>query len=124
MSFLDAINARLKCKLRITHYMEGDFHENLDPYEIEKNDHCTLGKWLSKNKKKLNRKTGAYEDLRIAHNYFHCTAAEIARCIQKHDKQHAQELYNGKYSTISHNLQKHIRDLARKFNQPNHQKKN
>lgn len=123
MNFLEAINAHRQWKLRITHYMHGDLHEHLDPNVVQQDDQCNLGKWLYKNKKKLNHKTGVFEDVRISHSYFHDTAAEIVRCIDNHEQQHALELYNGKYSTISHNLQKHILDLAREFNQPAHSNK-
>ena len=116
MNFLDAINAHVMWKLRLKRYIDGSSDEVLDPEQIKKDDQCMLGKWLYSNKDKLNKKTGTFEDVRIAHSYFHQTAADIVQDIHEHNKGQALSTLQGKYSTISHKLQKKIRKLAEECN--------
>jgi hypothetical protein len=113
MNFLDAINAHIMWKLRLTSYIDGTSTETLDPNKIKKDDQCMLGKWIYNNKERMDKKTGTFEDVRIAHGYFHQTAAEIVQKMHEDDKERAVELLNGKYATISYNLQKKIRKLAK-----------
>jgi hypothetical protein len=111
MDFDKAIAAHVGWKAKLRSYIT-HADKSLDPSVIEKDNLCTLGKWIYGEglKYKANH---FYTELVQDHAKFHTCAADIVRHIDAGNKKEAEAMIgaNSEYSEISMDVVTKIRKL-------------
>lgn len=110
MNFLEIISAHVRWKKRLENYILTR-EEKLDPAEIGRDDHCTLGQWIYGEGQAYTH-AQHFEKVRSEHAAFHKHAAAIVTFANRGDREVAEEVLNGDYARVSHNLKRDIIALA------------
>lgn len=98
--FFSAVEAHVKWKLRLTHYIQGTSSETLDPAVIACDDRCDLGKWIYAHHDAFQH-SATFLSVKQDHAEFHKTAAGIVELCHSGQQQMAVSNLNGHYARIS-----------------------
>ena len=110
MNFLEIISAHIRWKQRLHSYIL-ERGEKLDPAEIGRDDHCTLGKWIY-GEGQAYAHLPQFEKVRMEHARFHKHAAAVVTFCNRGDRESAEHVLNGDYANVSNNLKREIATLA------------
>lgn len=114
MNFLDAMNAHVLWKQRLTRYLEGRSDERLEPGIVTQDHLCDLGRWIYDNGGRYCA-SPIFIDVQNEHIRFHEMAARIIRLVDEGLPDQARQLLEGEYAHLSQHLQVLIRRLAHDF---------
>jgi hypothetical protein len=115
MDFDEAIAAHVGWKAKLRSYIT-HADKSLDASVIEKDNLCSLGKWIYSEGLKY-KSSQHYTELVSEHAKFHKCAALIVRHIDAGKKKEAEEMIgaNSEYSEISMEVVTKIRKLRREI---------
>jgi hypothetical protein len=110
VNFLEIISAHVRWKQRLENYILAR-DEKLDPAEVCRDDHCTLGKWIY-GEGQAYAHAQHFEKVRDEHAAFHKHAAAVVTFVNRGDHDVATEVLNGDYARVSNQLKRDIIALA------------
>lgn len=110
MNFLEIISAHVRWKQRLETYIL-DRGEKLDPAEVGRDDHCTLGRWIYGEGQSYAH-LPEFEKVRSEHALFHKHAAAVVTFSNRGDRESAEDVLHGDYAEVSNKLKREIATLA------------
>lgn len=115
IDIMAAINAHLKWKMRLDHYVNGTSEEQLNPQVICQDNQCVLGKWIHGPAHDFFKEDEGFIVLREDHARFHLIAAQVVKLVQSNDIDGADNLLRGNYMKASRKVVKDLTEIARQF---------
>jgi len=102
LDFKTAIDAHVKWKVRLDHYINGTSDEDLKVDTVSRDDQCMLGKWIHSDVSQQFADIREFQEMKMEHARFHLAAGDILSCSQAGDKEGAlDKLHHGDYAKAS-----------------------
>lgn len=113
LDIMAAIQAHLRWKLRLEHYISGSAEETLDAEVVGADHHCVLGKWIHSIGAELHGGREIFRRLQVTHAEFHRCAGEIVRSVDVGNRDEAARLlHGGDYPKHSHRVKAELARLS------------
>lgn len=118
MDLNEAIKVHVEWRIALRN--AATFKEPVDIGAIERDDHCTFGKWLHGEGKRQYGETEAYKNLVVKHREFHEQAGEVGRAInsKQYEKACGMLKFNTPYDETSNAMIAAIQDMIIAIRKP------
>lgn len=113
LDFLKWIKAHRDWRTRLIAYIDGTSVEELDEYEICRDDRCTLGHWIHGHGTQFYGDVEVFEQLKSHHRDFHISAGMVVTMFKKAGVQAARKALNQDFDLNSMRVVRSIEALER-----------
>ena len=114
MDFMEAIEAHMAWKMRLSAYIDGKSEEALDAQVVGSDEKCALGRWIYGPGKEAYGNNPLFQQLVEQHALFHQCASAVIDQVDAGDSGKARYvLEEGDYSKISQHVKTTLARLSR-----------
>jgi len=110
-----AIQAHMKWKITLKHYIKGLSSDHIDHDLVCKDDQCPLGKWIYGQMENMGD-NDVFMDVKHQHAMFHKIAGKVVSLVNEGDensKKEAEKVFQGPYVEVSQKVITSIQNLQK-----------
>jgi methyl-accepting chemotaxis protein len=111
IDFAKWVAAHRNWRKRLSDYIHGSGHEELDENIVCKADRCELGKWIAGNGNRFYGKLPVFGKLRDHHSEFHRCAGRVVRVYKSEGHHAATKALNTEFDLVSLKVIEHLESL-------------
>lgn len=113
LDFQKWVKAHRDWRARLTAFIDGTNAEQLDEYEICRDDRCALGQWIHAHGTQFYGDVPVFEQLKTHHRDFHVSAGMVVAMFKKAGAQSARKALNQDFDLQSMRVVRSIEALER-----------
>jgi methyl-accepting chemotaxis protein len=111
IDFAKWVAAHRNWRKRLSDYIHGSGHEELDENIVCKADRCELGRWIAGNGNRFYGELPVFGKLRDHHSEFHRSAGHVVRVYKSEGHHAATKALNTEFDLVSLKVIEHLESL-------------